>query len=526
MKKAVDQLLDSLSEHEKFLFPETDKGLGPCCVTYNQYVEDVLKHLTDSSVYKRLSPEEAKQAASSLDTTITEWLDNYKLDIGKMKAKFIDNHRDENNLSPFGQFYILYKRHKGKNKDGSWPTRPVCSDVTSLPHGLGKWVTEQLIPLQRDQPSYFKDSFALKSLLDELELPPNALLFTSDAKSMYTNIRTEPALHHISEYIKSVRHEPRFNHLCPEALIEALHIVFENNMFKFGDTYWHQISGTAMGTPPAPAWATIFYALHENGLIPRWIELLLFYKRFIDDVIGIWLVDADPVKDKQNWDKFCADMNDWHGLEWDCERPSKTVNFMDMTVTIVDGRLETTLYEKPQNLYLYIPPHSSHPRGVFTGLIFGQVLRIRRLCTNQIDATSHIQQFFDRLLARGHTAEQLAPLFRRAEANANDYLQRSPAEKETLRRQKWIDAQQQLYFHLQYHPEDPPSSTIQSIWQDFVANPPGETPLQDLENDFGDKVGFSKLIVAYSRPLNLKNRFTVRDIAGRGKPVSEYLSAE
>ena len=197
---------------------------------------------------------------------------------------------------------------------------------------------------------------------------------------------------------------------------------------------------------------------------------------------------------------------------------------MDMTITIVDGSIETTLYEKPQNLYLYIPPHSSHPRGVFTGLIFGQILRIRRLCTHKKDADYNISQFFERLRARGHTPEQLRPLFHRAETNAQAYINRSPEEKERQRREKWVDSRNQVYFHLQYHPEDPPSSEIQKIWREYVSHPTDESPLAELENYDNVKVGLSKLVVAYSRPLNLQNRFSVRDIHGRGKPVSEYLA--
>eukprot|EP00956_Cyclotella_meneghiniana_P009640 scaffold13295_cov36-Cyclotella_meneghiniana.AAC.3 len=41
-----------------------------------------------------------------------------------------------------------------------------------------------------------------------------------------------------------------------------------------------------------------------------------------------------------------------------------------------------------------------------------------------------------------------------------------------------------------------------------------------MENADGVPVGVNKLIVAYSRPLNLKNRFSVRDIHGRGRPAS------
>ena len=88
-------------------------------------------------------------------------------------------------------------------KNGRWPTRPVCSDVSSLPHGLGKWISEMLLPIARAQPSYFKDSFVLKDLLMALgTLPSNAILFTSNATSMYTNIKTDPALAAISAYLR------------------------------------------------------------------------------------------------------------------------------------------------------------------------------------------------------------------------------------------------------------------------------------------------------------------------------------
>jgi hypothetical protein len=92
---------------------------------------------------------------------------------------------EDNVESPFGQFYVLYKIHKEK-KNGRWPTRPVFSDVSSLPHGLGKGVNSMLVPVQQAQASYFKDSFALKEKLDDMVLLPNALLFTSNAQSMYT----------------------------------------------------------------------------------------------------------------------------------------------------------------------------------------------------------------------------------------------------------------------------------------------------------------------------------------------------
>ena len=97
-----------------------------------------------------------------------------------------------------------------------------------------------------------------------------------------------------------------------------------------------------------------------------------------------------------------------------CETPSSSVNFMDMTIAIVDNHIETKLFEKDMNLYLYLPPHSSHPQGVFTGLICGQILPTRRLClcTHSKDAdTSSINDFFGQIVTRGRKQESLAPLF-------------------------------------------------------------------------------------------------------------------
>ena len=310
-----EKLLNDLLNHPTLLFPSTDKGLGPCAVTYDQYIRDCLVHLLNETVYEQITEEEAMTSVEGVQEQISNWLNKNERLLPRMAKRFIRKHMSESVKSPFGQFYILYKVHKGK-KDGRWPTRPVCSDVSSLPHGLGKWVTEQLMPVARVQKSYFKDSFALKDLLDDLRLAPNARFFTADATSMYTNIATEPALAEISKYLRE--HESTlFKHYKSETLIEALEIIFRNNLFKFGDTFWRQKSGTGMGISPAPPWATIFFALHEDTVVEKWSAHLPFYRRCIDDVPGVWLCHPNPSKDEALWKEFCHNMQQWHGLEWE-----------------------------------------------------------------------------------------------------------------------------------------------------------------------------------------------------------------
>ena len=135
----------------------------------------------------------------------------------------------------------------------------------------------------------------------------NARLFICDATSMYTNNKTGTALQHIVQLALENR-----EHLTvpPAVLKDALRLLMTNNVFQFGDTFWLQKVGTAMGAPPAPPWETIFFVIHEEIVLARFGARLQLYRCFIDDVLGIWLIDPDPTKDSRQWMSFVALMQD------------------------------------------------------------------------------------------------------------------------------------------------------------------------------------------------------------------------
>jgi hypothetical protein len=279
-----------------------DKGLGPCAVTYDQYVQDALVHLSDERTYVQLSADEARVAAFDTKELIRNFCRKH---IGKglshNDATYIRVGLTENS-DPFVFFYLMYKIHKPGRK-----TRPVCSDCSSMLHALGKWITTELNPIAQRQQSYFQNSFALKEMLDNMEVPPNTKIFSCDATSMYTNIPTGPALQVVGQYLRA-----NCDAALAEALIDALTIVMQNNIVQFGDTFWKQISGTAMGISPAPPWAILFFAIHEIYFVDKWKESLLFWKRFIDDGLGLWKVQANPAVNNALWTEFQNDINIFH----------------------------------------------------------------------------------------------------------------------------------------------------------------------------------------------------------------------
>ena len=408
-------ILEKIRNNKSVIIAHADKNLGPVGVDAEQYIRWGLEeHLLDPTTYQLISEEDARIAANELYKTIYQWTRKHSLSdhLTQDSRNYIRQKIREASSDPFGYFYLTIKIHKTPIS-----TRPVCSDLASLPHSLGQWVDLALQPVVTSQPTYFKDSFALKRELNTLVIPPNASLFTYDAVSMYTNIEIDDCLERISTFLSTI-----WDRIECAAVISAMEIVMRNNRMRFGDLIFHQIRGVAMGMSPAPTIANLYVAIYEaTHILPLLTSFLFFLKRFIDDGLGIWLHDPDPDVDAANWILFKTLINAM-GLKWTSTKLSKKVIFMDMTIKISGSRLVTALYAKPMALYQYIPPTSCHPPGALTGLVFGQVLRIFQLCSRNQDIDSELSAFYHRLLARGYKSVDIVPLLIKGIDNANHYL--------------------------------------------------------------------------------------------------------
>ena len=78
------------------------------------------------------------------------------------------------------------------------------------------------------------------------------------------------------------------------------------------------------------------------------------------------------------------------------------------------GDITTKTYQKPTNLFLYISPHSSHPPGITTSLVFGLLRTYYRQNSKHDDFLLMTKLLFQRLIARGHQHDTLSVLFNNA----------------------------------------------------------------------------------------------------------------
>ena len=92
----------------------------------------------------------------------------------------------------------------------------------------------------------------------------------------------------------------------------------------------------------------------------------------------MWEHHSSSSLDKELLQALKSAIND-SGLKWTFTTLSNEVEFMDLTITFEEGAFLTNLYENPLALHLYIPPHSCHPLGCFSGLVTGMVLKMYHL---------------------------------------------------------------------------------------------------------------------------------------------------
>jgi hypothetical protein len=92
----------------------------------------------------------------------------------------------------------------------------------------------------------------------------------------------------------------------------------QNNIFSFSNTYWLQLTETAMGTPVACTYATVTFGQYENSLLlQKYQHQLLYFKQYIDDIIGIWLPNnVDNTDNYTTWQSFEEDLNNRGKLKW------------------------------------------------------------------------------------------------------------------------------------------------------------------------------------------------------------------
>ena len=83
------------------------------------------------------------------------------------------------------------------------------------------------------------------------------------------------------------------------------------------------------------------------------ITFSISFATYIDDIFGIW-----TAKLTTEWQSFSGVINTFGILRWDITEiiPSTSINFLEMILSIVDGKVGVKTYQKDMIFHLYTPP--------------------------------------------------------------------------------------------------------------------------------------------------------------------------
>lgn len=400
------EALKQLKDNKQIVIKPADKGSAIVIMDREQYLWEGYRQLNDTKYYKKL------KKPIYLDT-----VPQVKKIISSLYTKRFINAKQKSYLIGQGEprpriFYMLPKIHKDSKK---WsrphkipPGRPIVSDCSSETYFTAEYLDHYLNPLSTGHPSYLKDTYDFISKIKSLEIPPQAILFTMDVDSLYTNIE-------IAEGIQAIQN--RFtkspdNKRPDKELIQLLEINLTRNDFVFNGEYFLQIKGTAMGKKFAPAYANIFMAEWEASALSRCTKQPLHYLRYLDDIWGVWTHSQNDFED------FLKTLNNHNpSIQLKSTTSHTSVDFLDTSTYKGPNfsqthKLDIKVYFKDTDTHALLHKHSFHPRHTHSGIIKSQLLRFHRICTQKQDFLEASKTLFRALRPRGYNRSFLRKCYK------------------------------------------------------------------------------------------------------------------
>ena len=133
-----------------------------------------------------------------------------------------------------------------------------------------------------------------------------------------------------------------------------------------------------------------------TGTVPQ------LHKRYIDDVVGIACCSRVELED------YIAFVSNFHpALQFTHTISETELPFLDINLRISGDRIRTSIHYKATDTHSFLHYDSSHPPHCKGSLPYSQLLRLRRICSDQADFLDKAQEmtsFFER---RGYSAQTL-----------------------------------------------------------------------------------------------------------------------
>ena len=370
-----------------------DKNLGIVLMDTDDYVQQCTKELSKGRTYRLANT----YPVEAVKTQVMNTLICFKNQLESYNNKLYHYLMPQLRAYPIPVMYGIPKIHK--QFIDIPPIRPIVSQCSSVLKPMATFLDHTLQPLAQSYPDYLHNSTCLSCILQELEVPENALLVSVDVESLYPSIPQNDMLETIYQEMNDRRHLLIFD---PNLMIKLMYINVNNNYFEFASLIFQQINGMAMGAACSPTIANIYMSVTLRKFLRTQNHKPLLLTRYIDDIFIIWTHGQIELV------QFMDNLNQFNNsLRYTYQYSSTSIDFLDLTIykgpSFSNTKiLDTCTFQKTQNLYQYLHYSSNHPKSLFKAIITGELIRYVRTNTREEQYIAMTKLFENRLLARAY----------------------------------------------------------------------------------------------------------------------------
>jgi hypothetical protein len=379
---------------------------------------------------------------------------------------------------------LLPKIHKPTRPP---PGRPIVSACGSITEKISEFVDFHIRKYVELQHSYIRDTQDFLHKILSIPVNEHTILATIDVSSLYTSIPHEEGL----ESLQKVLIEHNHNHPPIECLVNLARLVLTNNVFRFNETFYLQTQGTAMGTRMAPSYANLFMSVLESDFLDNQPMVPTVWYRFIDDIFLIW----DHTE--EDFLEFFRVLNNHHRtIKFTMEHSNHEINFLDTTIYIEAGKLQSKLYSKPTDAHLYLRHDSCHPRNTITSIPYSQMLRLQRIHSKPEEAAEAINNLETQFKHRRYP---------------QNILKQCRNKLDTTKEEENKEDTQKLLFITQF---DPGLGNLKTVWENnkHILSQHPDTAL----------LATHKFMIAYRRPRNIRDILVKTDMKTNNNKAGSY----
>ena len=220
--------------------------------------------------------------------------------------------------------------------------------------------------------------------------------FTFDFDSLYDSLNPKLVLTALREAMDQCRSS--WSTAFKDWIIDLACHSIESAIGEFQGKYYKPKKGLPTGGSLSVQLANIAVYFVLNKVIfsdSTLMRNVIDIKRYIDDGIGLHIMSQH---DFANWKRTVSEKVSQFDLkikETDWEEPSSkhgSVHFLDIQLSFDKKKnLQTDLYQKPTDARCYLNFNSCHPNYTFSGVVYSQALRLRRIINNDERLSSRLE---------------------------------------------------------------------------------------------------------------------------------------